>query len=549
MAKPKVLIVEDENIVVMELRVRLQSLDYAVVGVASSGEEAIKKAEEVRPELVLMDIRLKGHMNGIQAARVIRDRFAIPVVYLTAFADTDTLQQAKTTEPFGYLVKPFEERQLHSTLEMALQKHKLETALQENEKRLRIYANRLQMLHEIDRAILSAHSPESIAQAVLGRIRHLVPCTQASVVTFDFAAEEAIELAVHGNGQTATEQRGRYPLSEYGSLETLRQGQLHIVEDIQADCPPPVVIQQRQVTDLCSVLKAPLMVQEEVIGALELRAEKVDTFGKEQVEIVGEVANSLAVAIHQARLRQQVARHVSELEARNEELDAFADTVAHDLRNPLGVIIGFADAAQKAIDRGKMGRLQQPVQAIAHYSRSMNDIVEALLLLARVRKEAVGLHPLDMAHVVSGAQQRLAPLVKEYLAEVIVPDTWPRVLGYAPWLEEVWVNYLSNALKYGGRPPRVELGATAESNGMVRFWVRDNGAGIPPEDQERLFTPFTRLNQDGEGHGLGLSIVRRIVERLGGEVGVKSELGQGSVFSFTLPLAERDSISRERKDD
>ncbi len=111
-------------------------------------------------------------------------------------------------------------------------------------------------------------------------------------------------------------------------------------------------------------------------------------------------------------------------------------------------------------------------------------------------------------------------------------------LGYAPWVEEVWVNYLSNAIKYGGRggePPRMELGAEAQADGMIRFWVHDNGAGITPEDQARLFTPFTRLDQvRAAGHGLGLSIVRRIADKLGGHVSVDSQIGEGSTFSFTL---------------
>ena len=99
----------------------------------------------------------------------------------------------------------------------------------------------------------------------------------------------------------------------------------------------------------------------------------------------------------------------------------------------------------------------------------------------------------------------------------------------------LWVSYLSNAIKYGGQPPRVELGATVQADGMVRFWVRDDGPGLTPEEQARLFIPFTRLDQvRAKGHGLGLSIARRIVEKLDGQVGVESEVGQGSVFSFTL---------------
>jgi signal transduction histidine kinase len=128
--------------------------------------------------------------------------------------------------------------------------------------------------------------------------------------------------------------------------------------------------------------------------------------------------------------------------------------------------------------------------------------------------------------------------------QMVNATAWPVARGYGPWVEEVWANYISNAVKYGGQPPRIELGATPlppaneSGEGRVRFWVRDNGPGITPEDQARLFTPFTRLDQvRAAGHGLGLSIVRRIVEKLGGEVSVESQVGQGSTFSFTLPAA------------
>jgi two-component system sensor histidine kinase/response regulator len=144
-----------------------------------------------------------------------------------------------------------------------------------------------------------------------------------------------------------------------------------------------------------------------------------------------------------------------------------------------------------------------------------------------------------MASIVAEAQQRLAHMIEEHQAEIILPDTWPVALGHGPWVEEVWVNYLNNAIKYGGQPPHVELGATKQPDGMVRFWVRDNGPGLRPEEQARLFTPFTRLDQvRTKGHGLGLSIVGRIVEKLGGQVGVESEVGRGSVFTFTLPATE-----------
>jgi signal transduction histidine kinase len=156
----------------------------------------------------------------------------------------------------------------------------------------------------------------------------------------------------------------------------------------------------------------------------------------------------------------------------------------------------------------------------------------------------------DMADIVSEARERVASLVDEYQARVIVPDAWPVALGYGPWVEEVWANYLSNAIKYGGRPPQVELGATPlEAGACVRFWVRDNGSGLGEDEQARLFTLFGRLDRvRARGHGLGLSIVRRIVEKQGGQVGVQSQVGQGSTFSFVLPAAHPATTVRPAQD-
>jgi len=133
MTDARILVVEDEIIVSKDIENRLKNLGYAVSAVASSGEEAINKAEETHPDLVLMDIILKGDMDGMESAKQIRDRFNIPVVYLTAYADDKTLQRAKITEPYGYILKPFEERELHTAIEMALCKHEIESRLKESE--------------------------------------------------------------------------------------------------------------------------------------------------------------------------------------------------------------------------------------------------------------------------------------------------------------------------------------------------------------------------------------------------------------------------------
>jgi hypothetical protein len=175
--------------------------------------------------------------------------------------------------------------------------------------------------------------------------------------------------------------------------------------------------------------------------------------------------------------------------------------------------------------------------------------------------DSLKLSVLDMAQHVAEAQSRLTYKIEETDAQITTPAHWPAAVGYGPWVVEVWANYISNALKYGGRPedgvpPRVALGFSRLEGGPeapgrdapdlpaeiqdldahVAFWVRDNGPGLTPAQQQQLFTPFERLHDTrAEGHGLGLSIVHRIVSKLGGDVGVVSQVGEGSTFYFTLP--------------
>ena len=130
----RVMIVEDESLVAKDIKNRLQKLGYAVSAMVSSGEKALQKVEEMQPDLVLMDIVLKGDIDGIEAAAAIRNRFRIPVVYVTAYADMDIMERAKTTEPYGYLLKPLDDREVLMTIEMALYKHKIEKNLKEREK-------------------------------------------------------------------------------------------------------------------------------------------------------------------------------------------------------------------------------------------------------------------------------------------------------------------------------------------------------------------------------------------------------------------------------
>ena len=218
------------------------------------------------------------------------------------------------------------------------------------------------------------------------------------------------------------------------------------------------------------------------------------------------------------------------------ELDAFGHTVGHNLKDPVDLIIGYTATLK---EHARLPEdLEEYLNAIARNSHKLNNVIEELQLLSGIRKATVELRPLNMVRIIAEVQQRLAYLMQEHQAKIIISEYWPVALGHTPWIEEVWANYISNAIKYGGSPARVQLGATAQSDGMIRFWIRDNGPGLTKEQQAQLFTKFTDLNQVSmKGHGMGLSTVHRIVTKLGGEVGVTSDgvPGQGCIFAFTLP--------------
>jgi two-component system, sensor histidine kinase and response regulator len=234
-----------------------------------------------------------------------------------------------------------------------------------------------------------------------------------------------------------------------------------------------------------------------------------------------------------ARLREQLTG----LEAHNKELEEYAYMVAHDLKEPLTVLLLNIDLIKDVRDLTSE-ELKECLLQLKSTAYEMRSIVKNLLLFSQVTRAEAPRESLHMAQVVANVQTRLSYLIRERQAQVILPPVWPDAVGYGPWIEEVWANLLSNALKYGGHPPRVELGASPRSDGMLRFWTRDNGPGIPPEARTCLFTrgnPLSRLSRTGDG--LGLPIVQNIVDKLGGQVGVESEEGQGSLFFFTLPAA------------
>lgn len=218
------------------------------------------------------------------------------------------------------------------------------------------------------------------------------------------------------------------------------------------------------------------------------------------------------------------------------ELEAYNHTVAHDLKNPLNTVLGFANILEEFHESFTLDERMDLYHKIVRSGNKMMNIIEELLLLSGLRVNEIIVEPLVMGAIITEVIERLNFMIEDYRPTLHISSNWPVAVGHRQWVEEIWANYLSNALKYGGKPPEVIIGADTPHNGVVRFWVRDNGLGLLPDDMSRIFKPFTRLDRvRAQGHGLGLSIVQRIAERLGGQVGVESTFGEGCLFYFTLP--------------
>jgi two-component system, sensor histidine kinase and response regulator len=238
------------------------------------------------------------------------------------------------------------------------------------------------------------------------------------------------------------------------------------------------------------------------------------------------------------RSKAYLRGQISGLQTRNRDLEDYVHMVAHDLKEPLAVLAITSNLITNVPDLNTE-QFQEYVRQMGLTAQEMKKVINNLLLFAKVGRADAPMEPVHMERVVANVQDRLSHLIKEQQARIVVPEMWPLAIGYEPWIEEVWVNYLSNALKYGGRPPCLELGASVPTDGVVRFWVRDNGPGIPAAVHSRLFTSLNEIGRlNTPEHGLGLPIVQRIVEKLRGQVGVESEAGMGSLFFFTLPAVE-----------
>lgn len=502
----RILVVEDDNIVVMELRDRLESLGCLVVGVASSGNAAIETAAVTQPDLVLMDIRLKGSMDGVEAAAEIRARWNIPVVYLTAYADEDTLHRAKITEPFGYIIKPFEQRELHAAIETALYKHSMEKRLREREQWLDITLRSISdgVIATNDGGLVSFINP--VAEALTGWDQRDALGKRSGEV-FRIIYEE-----------------NRWP-AEDPVLHTLWDGRhVHLAGRILLSKDGKEVPIEGD--------SAPIRDHEgRITGAV--------LFFRDVSE----------------RLRQQTERE--ELQAqlfqaqKMEAMGVLAGGIAHDLSNQMTPIIGNSSLILSMLPADDP--LRERVEAIQRSGERAAALIQQILAFSR--KQMPAPQVLDLNAVLLGVEDMIERLIGEDTTLIKSLEADSSLVNADPaQIEQVVMNLVINAVEAmpkGGtltieieqialNEEKCRSAAKACPGPFVRLSISDTGVGIEPEVVQHIFEPFFSTKKAGSG--LGLAIAYNVVEQSQGWIEVDSEPGKGSAFHVYLPVVADSEI-------
>ncbi len=412
----------------------------------------------------------------------------------------------------------------------------------ETEKQLKNSLSRTAALYHIARSQIAYQNLPYLLQVVTNSVAEALPADRVILYTLDMEKQRVVHFVKGGPGSDSVVRYDFQAIMD-GLPGWLLRNQKAAAVAYKNEPDPrvsPTIFARRAELNVGSVIVIPVNYQEKVMGVLiAMNGYTQPDFDEQDKELMMAMGNHVALALENVRLYQAEQRRTWELLAHNEELDAFAHTVAHDLKTPLGNMMGFAEMlAFDTVDAEKL--IHEQAVHIYQNGRKMVNIIDELLLLSQVRKADIETVSVAMGPVIDEALDRLQDLIAKHQAKIHQPPNWPTVVGYASWIEEIWVNYISNAIKYGGNPPTVQLNYHRLPQKLLRFEVVDNGSGLAADEQERLFRPFERLKQLGkiEGHGLGLSIVRRIAEKLGGQVGVESQPGSGSTFYFILPAVE-----------
>ncbi len=493
MAKANILVVEDETIVAKYIQKWLRSLGYSVPAVVSSGEEAIEKTEEIHPDLVLMDIVLKGNMDGIETARRIRARLNIPIIFLTAYADENTLERAKVTEPFGYIIKPFEERELHSTIEMALYKHRMERQLKESREWF-------------------ATTLKSICDAVIATDRE-------GLITFMNPVAESL------TGWEQKEALGR-DLKEV--FRVIDEKTRIPIENLGAD-----VLRQGVVTNPTEHILISRYGREMYID------DSVAPIKDDSGNIMGVV-----LIFRDATERRRMAEELLKAQ-RLESVGILACGIAHDFNNLLASILGNISLLKARVNAQDetYRRLREAEKACIEAKRLTQQLlmfsrggapVKKLTSIEQVIRESV-------SFALRGSNVRCELSIEEGLWDVEVDESQ---------IAQVITNLVINAQRAMPQGGVVKVSAqnateveadlkptSTEGGRYIKITVEDEGEGIPPGHLSKIFDPFFATKH--RSSGLGLAMAYSIIKNHDGYIGVESELGSGMKVYIYIPASNK----------
>ena len=493
MANAQILIVEDEGIIAADTKDTLEELGYTVSAVVSSGKEAVQKASETAPDLVLMDIVLKGDMDGIEAAKQIRNCFNIPVVYLTACADDNTLQRAKISEPYEYVLKPLDARELHISIEIALYKHKTEKRFKEREQQLATITRCMGdgMIVTDVRGMITFMNP--IAEALTGW-KHEEASGRNLIEVFNLT-ENPIKEVLSGRGDVAN-------LINYTTLITRDGTKLSVENNI-----------------------API---------------KDDKGGS----VIGAV-----MAFRDITERKKIEENLLQSE-KYESLKMTISGITHEFKNILAIIQGNAQLLKTSY--GEHKGLTNRLNIISKMISDGDNIIRRVKEFTNVKKDISYFVPVCMRELTRQAIHSQAPRWEDVAGAKGITYSInqkglkkiPAALGNPLELKEVLINIINNAFEAmpdgGGLTAR-----TWDENDNVFISISDTGEGMSEDAQKRVFDPFFTTRTPGR-IGLGMSVAFGMMTRHGGKIDVKSEAGKGSTITLTLPIAAK-KITRPRK--
>ena len=495
MEQVRILVVEDEVIVARTITNQLNQLGYTVIGRASSGEVAIAKALESKPELILMDVILKGDIDGITAASQIREQLDIPVIFLTAYGDDFTVERAKITQPFGYIIKPFTSKDLRIGIEIGLLKHHLERDLRENRDRLATLLN-------------------SMSDAVIAT-------NEQGTVTFINPAAELL------TGWKRSEALGK-DISRIFQL-------INEVTETSLENPVTKVLREQQVVYL-----------DEFTSLITKNGSRVP-IGDSASPIMRQPGQINGVVVvfwdlserRQAQLLEQALHKEREL---NQLKSLFISTVSHEFRNPLSVIQSSVELIELQGENLTKAKRNTYLKRIYGAVESMKGLMESVLFMGKSEAGKLEYHPTEV-HL----EEFCRELITEFTAihhsrsEIVFNCHSDRTNA---WMDEQLLNYiftniLTNAVKYSPEGGNISFDLTCDHIQKVAiFCIQDQGIGIPKTDQARLFESFYRASnvKSIPGTGLGLVIVKKCVEAHKGKITINSQVRVGTKFTITLPL-------------